>query len=168
MPPNLMKSMNKAHLQNGTYGQTVTHLERDLELNGLEAPDEPQIKTVSHNTANTNADRPKRTCHHCKEPGHYRNQCRLLKRHKEQSEDTENYPGNKNSDANNSIANNSTNKNNNNNNYKNGNGAEKKPKTVYPPRETCEKTNHSTEKHYNGANAANRPPLWHKRPEKQN
>ena len=79
MPPHLKKSINYAHLQNGTYEQIVTHLERELELNGFEAPHELQINTVSHNTANTNADRPNPTCHHCKKPGHYRNQCRLLK-----------------------------------------------------------------------------------------
>ena len=37
MPLNLKKSINQAHLENGTYEQIVTHLERELELNGLEA-----------------------------------------------------------------------------------------------------------------------------------
>ena len=37
MPPFLKKSINQAHLENGTYEQIVTHLERELELNGLEA-----------------------------------------------------------------------------------------------------------------------------------
>ena len=46
--------------------------------------------------------------------------------------------------------------------------AERKPKTVYPPCETCGKTNHSTEKCCFGANAANRPPPRHRRPERQN
>ena len=70
MPPHLKKSINQAHLENGTYEQIVTHLERELELNGLEAPDEPPVNTVSHNTANANADRTKPTCHYCKKPGH--------------------------------------------------------------------------------------------------
>ena len=65
MPPHLKKSINQAHLENGKNEQIVTHLERELELNGLEAPDELQINTVSHNTANANAERPKPTCHHC-------------------------------------------------------------------------------------------------------
>ena len=78
---------------------------------------------------------------------HYRNQYRLLKRQKQQSEDTQNNPGNKNSGANTSIPTNNTNKNiHNNNNYKNSNRAKRKPKIVYPPCETCQKTNHSTEK----------------------
>ena len=38
MSPHLEKSMNQAHLENGTYEQSVTHLERELELKGLEAP----------------------------------------------------------------------------------------------------------------------------------
>ena len=63
MPPHLKKSINRAHLENGTYEQIVTHLEMELELNGLEAPDELQINTVSHNTVNANADRAKPTCH---------------------------------------------------------------------------------------------------------
>ena len=40
-------------------------------------------------------------------------------------------------------------------------------KTVYPPCETCAKTNHSTEKCYYGVNAANRVPPRHRRPERQ-
>ena len=35
MPPHLKKSINQAHLENGTYEQIVTHLERELELNSL-------------------------------------------------------------------------------------------------------------------------------------
>ena len=55
IPPHLKKSMNQAHLENGTYQQIVTHLENELQLNGLEAPGELQINTVSQNDANTNA-----------------------------------------------------------------------------------------------------------------
>ena len=140
MPPDLKKSINQAHLGNGSYEQKVTQLERELELNGSEAPDELQINTVSHNIANTNADRPKPTWHYCKKPGQYRNQCHLLKRQKEQSDDTQNNPGNENSGGNNSIPNNNTNKNNKNNNYKNSDRAERKPKIVYPPYETADVT----------------------------
>ena len=85
MPPHLKKSKNQAHLDNGKNEQIVTHLESELELNGLEAPDELQIKTVCHNTANANAERPKPTCHHCKKPGHYKIKCRLLKKHREKT-----------------------------------------------------------------------------------
>ena len=65
MLPHLKKSINQAHLENGTYEQIVTHLERELELNGLEDTDELPINNVSQQPTNTNADRPKPTCHHC-------------------------------------------------------------------------------------------------------
>ena len=48
MPPHLKKSINQAHLENGTYEQIVTHVERELELNSLEYPDETQMITVMH------------------------------------------------------------------------------------------------------------------------
>ena len=166
MPPHLKKLINQVHLENGTYEQIVTHLERELELNGLEAPDELQINAVSHNTVNANADRAKPTCHYCKKTGHYKNLCRLLKKQREQTENNQNNTGNKNSDVNTSNPN--GNVNNPNNNKKNSNRAQRKPKTVYPPCETCGKINHSTERCYNGANAANRPPPWQRRPERQN
>ena len=73
MPPHLKKSINQAPLENGTYEQIVTHLEKELDLKGLEAPDELQINTVSHNTVIANAHRTKPTCHYCKKPGHYKN-----------------------------------------------------------------------------------------------
>ena len=65
MPPHLKKLKNQAHLENGTYDQIVTHLERKLKLNGLEAPDELPINNVSQQPTNTNVDRPKPTCHYC-------------------------------------------------------------------------------------------------------
>ena len=91
--------------------------------------------TVSQQPTNTNADRLKPKCRHCKKPGQYRNQCRLLKKQRETTENIQKNPGNKNSDANNS----SPNSNVSNNNNKTGNRAKRKPKTVYPPCETCEK-----------------------------
>ena len=166
MPPHLKKSINQAHLENGTYEQIVTHLEKELELIGLEAPVELQMKTVSHNTAIVNADRMKPTCHYCKEPGHYRNQCRLLKRQRDQTENNQNNPGNKNSDANTSNPN--GNVNNPNKNKRNSNRAERKQETVYPRCETCSKTNHTTKKCYRGANAAIKPPPRQRRRERQN
>ena len=105
MPPHLKESINQAHLENGTYEQIVTHLEKEKELNGLEAPDELQINTVSHNTASLNADRTKPTCYYCKKPGHYINQCRLLKIQREQTENNQNNPGNKDTDPNTSNPN---------------------------------------------------------------
>ena len=82
VPPHLKKSINQEHLENGTYERVVSHLERELELNGLEAPDEIPINTVTQQAPHQNSNEPKPTCHHCKEPGHYQNQCRQPKREK--------------------------------------------------------------------------------------
>ena len=84
MPPHLMKSIHQAHLQNGTYEQIMSHLERELELNGLEAPDEMQINSVTHQASQQNSEKSEPTFHHCKKPGHHRNQYRQLKREKNQ------------------------------------------------------------------------------------
>ena len=48
MPPHMKKSIKQADLENGTCEQIVTHLERELELNSLEYPDETQMNTVTH------------------------------------------------------------------------------------------------------------------------
>ena len=44
MPPHLKKFINQAYLENGSIDQIVKHLEREMELNGLEA-DEALVKT---------------------------------------------------------------------------------------------------------------------------
>ena len=49
------------------------------------------------------------------------------------------------------------------NNHKN----DRKSRTPYPPCETCGKNNHSTERCYVGANAANRPLPWKNKPQEQ-
>ena len=170
MPPHLKKSINQAHLVNGTYEQIVSHLERELELNGLEAPDEMQINTVMQQDTRQNSEKPKPTCHHCKKPGHYRNQCRQLKREKDQAQN------NIDSAANNKNNNGSAQTNSNPNhkapvaNKANNavNQRDRKTRPVFPPCETCGRTNHSTERCYLGANAANRPPPRNRRPEGQN
>ena len=50
MPSHLKKSNTQAHLEKSTYEQIVSHLETELELNGLEAPDEFQMNTVTQQT----------------------------------------------------------------------------------------------------------------------
>ena len=64
--PHLKKSINQADLGSGTFERIVTHLEVEIELNGLETPDELQINTLSHKTATTHVDITKPTCHHHK------------------------------------------------------------------------------------------------------
>ena len=168
MPPHLKKSINQAHLENGTYEQIVSHLERELELNGLEAPDEIQLNTVIQQDTQQNSGKPKPTCHHCKKPGHYRNQCRQLKREKDQTRNNTNSATNNNGSA---QTNSNPNKNKVTDNAKGNNTnnqRDRKPRTVFPPCETCGRTNHSTERCYLGANAANRPPPRNRRTEGQN
>ena len=131
----------------------------------MEAPDELQVNTVSQHATNTNAQKPKPTFHHCKKPGLYRNQWRLLKKQSEPAGNTQNNPGYENSGSNNSIPHN--NKSNSNKN-KNSNRAHRNLKTVYPTSETCDKTNHFTERWYVGANAANRPFPWKIEQKRQN
>ena len=99
MPPHLKKSINQAHLENGTYEQIVSHLERKLELNGLEAPEEMPINTVTEQAPQQISDQPKPTCHHCEKPGHYQNQCRQLKREKDQTRNNVNSANNNNGSA---------------------------------------------------------------------
>ena len=168
MPPHLKKSINQALLENGTYEQIVSHLERELELNGLEAPDEMPINTVTQQAPQQSSNKPRPTCHHCKKPGNYKNQCRQLKREKDQTRNNTNSATSNNRSAqtnsnpnNNKVADNA--KGNNTNNQK-----DRRARPVFPPCETCGRTNHSTEKCFLGANAANRPPPRNRRPEGQN
>ena len=120
MPPQLKKTINQAHMVNGTYEQIVTHVERELELNSLEYPDETQMNTVTH---------------------------------KQQIEANPDNAEIINSDTNDSNP----------DNHK----IDRKSRPLYPPCETCGQTNHSTERCYVGANAANRPLPWKSKPQEQ-
>ena len=71
MLPHLKKLIHQVHLENGTYEQIVWHLERESELNGLEAPDESQINTVTQQAVKPNPEKPNQTCHYSKKPGHF-------------------------------------------------------------------------------------------------
>ena len=126
------------------------------------------INTVTQQAPQRYSDQPKPTCHHCKKPSHYQNQCRQLKREKDQTRNNTNSANNNNGSAqtnsnpnNNKVTNNT--KRNNINKLR-----DRKSRPVFPPFETCGRNDHSTEKGYLGANAANRPPPRNKRPEGQN
>ena len=98
----------------------------------MEALDDLQLNTLSQ--TNMNADRHKPTCHHCKKPEEYKNQCRLPKRQQEKPEGTQNNREKRNSGTNNSASNdNKNNHNNNNKSNKKSKTAKKKVKNVYPP-----------------------------------
>ena len=168
MSPHLKKSINQAHLDNGRYEQIVSHFERELDLNGLEAPDEMLINTVTQQAPQQNPNKPRPTCHPCTKPGHYQNQCRQLKRETDQTRNNTNSANDNNGSAptnsnpnNNKVANNT--KGNNINNQRN-----RTTRPVFPPCETCGRTNHSIEKCFFGENAANRPPPRNRRPKGQN
>ena len=100
--------------------------------------------------------------------GHYRNQCRQLKREKDQARNNTNSVDNKNNNSGQTNYN-SNKKISKNTNEKNTNKQkDRRPTLVYPPCETCSETNHFTEKCHFRANAADRPPPRKRRPEGQN
>ena len=163
--PTWKKSMNQEHLENSTYEQIVSHLERELELNDLEAPIEMQIISVTQQASQQNTEKFKPTSHHCEKPGHYRNQCPQLKREKVQARKTANSAdktNNNNGSAQTSSNSNSRVSNNTNANNTN-NQRDRRSILVFPPCDTCGRTNHFTEKSYLGADAAIRPPPRNRR-----
>ena len=88
LPPHLKRSINTAYLENGTYDEIVQHLERELELNGLEGENAPAITINStQNSSNTTDNKPfnmaDAECRYCKEKGHFVRECERLKRKKE-------------------------------------------------------------------------------------
>ena len=52
LPPKLKRSVNMARLENGTYEEIVAHIERELELNALEESDDLPMATMA--SASTN------------------------------------------------------------------------------------------------------------------
>ena len=131
LPPHLKRSLNLAHLENGTYDQIVAHLERELELSGLENDGElpiPTMTTVPLNDNQQNTEQTKVVCYYCKKPGHVIRGCRKrMRKEQERGNDP------------------STQK--------------MKPSTskTYAPCPHCQRTNHPPEQCWSGPNAANRP-----------
>ena len=131
LPPHLKRSLNLAHLENGTYDQIVAHLERELELSGLENDGEltiPTMTAVPLNDNQQNIEQTKVLCYYCKKPGHVVRDCR--KRIRKEQEQRNDPPTQK-----------------------------IKPSTskLYAPCPHCQRTNHPPEQCWSGPNAANRP-----------
>ena len=85
-------------------------LASELELNGLEASDELQINTVTQQPTQQNPEKPKPICHHCKKPGHYRNQSRQVKHEKDKDRNNTRSAGNNNNNNGGQTNSNSNNK----------------------------------------------------------
>ena len=130
LPPKLKRSVNMARLENATYEEIVTHLERELELNGLEEGDDIHVPTMSTALTATRPGTgllssgidPNITYNYCKKPGHVKEDCRKLKRKEEQRR-------NEGQDT----------------------------KKEYSKCPTCDKTNHPAERCWKGAGAHLKP-----------
>ena len=130
LPPKLKRSVNMARLENATYEEIVTHLERELELNGLGEGDDILVPTMSTAPTATRPGTgllssgidPNITCNYCKKPGHVKDDCRKLKRKEEQ---------------------------------RRNDGQDTKKE--YPKCPTCDKTNHPAERCWKGAGAHLKP-----------
>ena len=131
LPPHLKRSLNLAYLENGTYDQIIAHLERELELSGLEHDGEltiPTMTAVPPNDNQQNTEQTKIVCHYCRKPCHVIRECRKrIRKEQEQRNDP------------------STQK--------------MKPSTSksYAPCPHCQRTNHPPEQCWSGPNVANRP-----------
>ena len=88
LPPHLKRSVNTAYLENGTYEEIVQHLERELELNGLEGDNAPAItiSTIQNAESRPPRDLSNVDCYFCKEKGHFARDCPRLKKRKERDQ----------------------------------------------------------------------------------
>ena len=129
MPDHVKKILNRACLEDKPYNDIVLHLEREMRLNGLGAPDETTLvplNTVDAAVADDKKEQQQRGyCFHCGKYGHYKAQCRRLRKDR--------YYATKTSTTD-----------------------TKQTDTAKPKCDTCGKM-HKTENCWDGANAANDP-----------
>ena len=157
MPLHLKKSMNQADLENGASERIGSHPEKELELNGLENPDDIQIRTVTQQPLQQYPEKPKPTCPTAKnqvtiETSAFNSNARKTKAKTTRILRTilTKIKVVKQTQTSTIIQ------------------KDRRLRPVYPPCETCAKTNHSTKKCYFGAIAANRSLPRNRRPEGQN
>ena len=86
MPDHVQKIPNRAYLEDKPYNEIVLHLEREMRLNGLGTPDDITLVPLNNvvPTSNTphNKENTQGFCFYCSGYGHYKAQCRKLKRDK--------------------------------------------------------------------------------------
>ena len=85
MPTQIKRVLNQARLETESYELMVQHLEREMELNGLLAPNETNITGVHQIDAidtqqATNPPKPSGPCYGCGHSGHVIKNCRKVAR----------------------------------------------------------------------------------------
>ena len=129
MPDHVKNILNRVYLEDKPYNDIVLHLEREMRINRLGAPDETTLvplNTVDAVATEDNKEQQQRGyCFHCGNYRHYKAQCRRLRK--------ERYYATKTSTA-----------------------ESKHTEAQKPKCDTCGKL-HKTENCWDGANAANDP-----------
>ena len=97
MSDHVKKILNRAYLEDKPYNDIVLHLEREMRLNGLGAPyvvtlvplneiepaqTKPEIKPTENATQNTTQNTKKGYCFYCYKFGHFKADCRKMRRDK--------------------------------------------------------------------------------------